>query len=254
MSQRRGTQTLSRLDSKLFPQKRLINISPNVAMELSFDPHLFGYLLQSHEKHIKNLIIDHASSTKNFVDIGANIGYFSGIAIAYLPPGSSVFLIEPNPVNFQSSLWTEKAAAKRNINLKRLNFAVSENSAQIFLNRHPQYCTYHTVNNQPKSSNDLMINAITLVEIANLIDDGEIDCLKIDVEGHEEMVLRGGIDLFKQRKVKTSIIEISPESAKTIFELAEMGNYNKYIWKNNMWQEWLHPADMYDRADILLER
>lgn len=254
LTQRHGTQTLSRLDSKLFPYNRSIHISSDVVMDISFDPHLFGYLLQSHEMHIKNWIIANAPSSKSFVDIGANIGYFSGIAIAYLPPNASLLLIEPDPTNFQSSSWTEEASIKRNINLKRLNYAVSENSKKIFLNRHPEYCTYHTVNSHPQSDDDLIVESITLAEIAALTDTGEIECLKIDVEGHEEEVLRGGLNLFEQRKIKTSIIEISPKSAEMVFNVAGMGNYKKYVWNNNIWQEWVFPNDIYDRADVLLIR
>lgn len=256
LSRGHGAQTLARLDSKIFPGNRSVNLSSGVAMKLASDPHLFGYLLQNHENHIKTWIADNAPSASSFVDVGANIGYFTGIAISYLPPGSSVYSIEPDIENFQACAWLEKAATNRNINLHRLNCAVGEQSGELFLNRHPKFCTYHTVYDTPKDKNkDLKVDCISLHELADSIKTGEIDCLKVDVEGYEEFIMRGSTNLFKQRRIRTAMIEVTPGSCATVvFEMAELAGYRKTIWHSERWQEWLHSNQLNHRTDVCLVR
>ncbi len=74
--------------------------------------------------------------------------------------------------------------------------------------------------------------------------DGKIDFIKIDVEGHEESVLRGGLNHIRQDKpIIMAEIEAryNPDALSNIVAMLEMIGYKGYFLQSNI----LHSMDTY---------
>ena len=256
MSKGRGAQTLARLDAALLPMRRSVELDLGVAIELAPDPHFFGYLLKTHETHIRDWILELAPDAKAFFDVGANIGYFTGWAISRLPTGSTVCLLEPDLENFQATAWTEPVAAARGIQLCRFHDAASDRSGEIFLNRHPRFSTYHSVSTYalPGDTSSVRISAVTLTDLLASCGLRNIDCLKVDVEGHEGSVLRGAAKLFREHRIGSAMIEIAPgPGAQVAFELGRRADYSLHFWSAGRWHTWNHPTQITQRLDVRLD-
>ncbi len=254
----RGAQTLSKLDAALLPTPRRIELEPGINMELAPDSHLFGYLMQSHEAHVRDWVNEWASTARSFVDVGANIGYFAGCALARLPAGASLILLEPDPDNFRATAWTEAAARARNVRLERFNGAVSEQNGELFLHRHPRFCTYHSVSSTAptpeEEANTVRVPAVALAGFLAERGMATVDCLKIDVEGHEDAVLRGAAELFRAGKVRHAMVEVTPgDGVALAFELGNAGGYAKQYFLDGRWQLWTEVAQIVQRMDIRLD-
>jgi FkbM family methyltransferase len=256
LSKGRGAQTLARLDAALLPMRRSVELDLGVAIELAPDPHFFGYLLKTHETHIRDWILECAPNAKVFFDVGANIGYFTGWAISRMSTGSTVCLLEPDPENFQATAWTESVAAARGIQLRRFHGAASDRSGDIFLNRHPRFSTYHSVSAcaLPGDTCSVKVSAVTLTDLTASCGLQNIDCLKIDVEGHEGPVLRGATELFQQRRIGSAVVEITPGMGTEVaFELGHQTGYSLHLWSAGRWHPWEHPAQITKRVDVRLD-
>ena len=170
-----------------------------------------------------------------FYDIGANIGTYS-LAIAKLTDDIEVISYEAQSQVFYMLCGTVALNGLRNI--KCLHKAVSDIAEQTLEIRIPDYDSegsfgsielitpIHSDNQQFKFSSVEKISTITLDST-----DGEIDFLKIDVEGMEDKVLMGG-----RNKIKTNRPVIFVEIYKTDQDfvkkyLTEL-NYTLYIDNN----------------------
>ena len=175
-------------------------IGPHLIMNGVYEKGLTTYLLRSVEKN------------STFIDIGANIGYYTCLLGKKLRDSGRIFAFEADPKNHSilkrnmQINWIDKS------NIIAENVGISDKKCEL---------TFYRMINKPGNSSFIpqdtdSINTEMLKLNCTSIDDyfssipGSIDFMKIDVEGAEFSVLLGGQrTLGRQNDIKI-ILEWDP--------------------------------------------
>lgn len=198
---------------------------------------IFDFKIGKSYENIEEMLPSLLSNSSVVLDIGANMGQFACRLNKYLRKGS-VYSIEPFSVNYRA-LIEMKRILKLN-NLKTFRIAMSDKNS--FLNL-----------KIPIKKNKLVIGTQAVLEsyerekfddvtyriekVASMTLDKfiseekieKIDLIKIDTEGAEISVLKGGIECLKKYK-PILIVEINPNNKDLLF-LFNLG-YEAYVYIN----------------------
>lgn len=141
-----------------------------------------------------------------FVDIGANIGYFSLIAAKLVGPAGKIFAFEPDENNF--SLLQKNIEVNGYKNITAVKKAVSDKTglAKFYLEKE-NLCAHSLA---PRENRDFM--EVEIMSLDDYFKDKKIDVVKIDVEGMEPSVLSGMEKLIKSNESMAIITEYYPNA------------------------------------------
>lgn len=164
---------------------------------------------KSYEPHVSRVMGKLLASGKTFVDVGANIGYFSLLAAARVGPAGRVIAFEPNPANVE--LLRQSTAAngfERIIDVRAA--AVAEEAGTLLFSTSGVDSNGQIVSPaRSAAGSDLpSVEAVTLDDA--LADCGRVDVIKIDVEGAEGRVWRG-MQSIVHRHRPVLLFEFSPD-------------------------------------------
>lgn len=141
------------------------------------------------------------------IDAGANIGYVTGLMAARLGPQGKVLAFEPHPkiaAELVSNIdgWTSRPIAT----IRPFQLALSSNTGAAYLEEPLNFdrnCgTARVVAN---GASCLRVNTTRLDDVCS--EHGDVDLLKLDVEGHEMEVLLGGRSVLKSGRVRDLVFE-----------------------------------------------
>ncbi|CAH0992670.1 hypothetical protein SIN8267_02803 [Sinobacterium norvegicum] len=156
------------------------------------------------------LIVERLKQGDTFVDVGANIGYYSVIASQLVGPQGRVFSFEPEPDNF--ALLQANAALCTEPNITPVNAALAAQPGQGFLYLNTENRGDHQIYDDGGGRQK---TAIELVHGDSFFQDVSaettIDILKVDTQGAEIAVLTGLDQTVRNSLDKiTLIIEFWP--------------------------------------------
>jgi FkbM family methyltransferase len=142
-------------------------------------------------------------------DVGANIGQ-TALSYAEMFPSASIFSFEP----FEEAFHSLERNTSHLQRVKRFQIALGETAAHVDVRIHDEKYSYlnslKSVNeNQSGSASVERITVSTLDGFCNTNEVKEIDLLKIDTEGYEVEVLRGGNELLKTGRISAILCEVS---------------------------------------------
>lgn len=132
----------------------------------------------------------------NFVDVGANVGLYTGMALRKKNQNAFALSIEPD---LQSVKFLKKTiASNNNKNIFLCPIAASENSDKIFLYKNSQNKGDNRI--YPDSILDECdaINSDTIDNLCKIHCIKKIDFIKIDVQGAELKALSGGSQILTE--------------------------------------------------------
>lgn len=151
-----------------------------------------------------------------FLDVGANIGYYTVLGSRWVGEGGKVFAFEPERSNFE--LLQKNVAHNDLTNVTAVhaglsNISSADSSASLYLNLENR--GDHQVFLSVSDAVPRQIQSIRLLNgsdyLGSLID--RVDVLKVDTQGAEMMVLQGLEPLLlRSLPSLTAIIEFSPFS------------------------------------------
>lgn len=163
-----------------------------------------------YEKEIGDLLKRIVKPNNVFVDLGANIGYFS-LLVAHISPTSSVISFEPVTDLYQR--MNDNIALNRIKNIKTVNAAVGEinEEKELFVSAADNLgmSSFHKPENY--SGNKDKVEVVTLDDWSKIAGLSQIDIIKLDIEGSELAALRGMKEILKEQK-PVLIVEINPET------------------------------------------
>jgi|GEM_PF-1005540 len=134
-------------------------------------------------------INQHLPTNGVFVDVGANIGYFSALASRIVGHGGKVFAVEPHPENIAFIELNRKLLPYPQ-NVTVLPFAAGNHTAQIQLYYSGENLGDHrTFDSQDETRQSIPIMQYPLDDI--LRDEKRVDMIKIDTQGFERHVIEG---------------------------------------------------------------
>lgn len=140
-------------------------------------------------------------------DIGANIGYYTLLMGQLVGPKGVVHAFEPDPNNFR--LLVKNIAANNLPNIIPIQKAVSDRSGMIKL----YICKEHRGDHRIFESDD---NRPSIDVAQTSIDDyfennPNLDLIKMDVQGAEQLVIKGFTKTIKSNEHIVIITEFSPD-------------------------------------------
>lgn len=184
----------SRLSSAVI-RRTLLEIG-SVKMKVS-ELHLLGLFGMDYEAELWQYLLPQQGDV--FLDVGANVGWYSLHVARVAGPEGLVLAVEPSPDNF--AFLKENIKLNHLSNVTALNFAAWDRDGELDLIL-AETCTGHTVKrawaNSAKPWSRFSERRVTVRVPARRLDDvlkeqnvTQVDWVKIDVEGAEVEVLRG---------------------------------------------------------------
>jgi len=169
------------------------------------------------EPYESTLVRDCLAPGSCFVDVGANIGYFTVLGASRVGEGGRVFAFEPEPRNF--ALLLENIALNQfSHRVAAVQAALADEAGQGQLHLHPNNLGDHRLH---ASGGERAAVAVPLVVGAEALgpDCPPLDLVKIDVQGAEALVVRGLLPVLRASGSSLRIIvELTP------FALREAGS------------------------------
>jgi FkbM family methyltransferase len=168
---------------------------------------------QSHEPHVEHILKEILHTGDVFLDLGANIGYFSLLAASIVQGSGKVIAFEPNTQNLQllyASIFENQFS-----NITVYPFAAADKAQILKLTSFGS----NGFIGAPQSS---QVNAQFLQSV--IVDDllqneKKINVIKIDIEGYEPLALRGMGKTIERHK-PIIVTEFSPWHIKHRTEIA----------------------------------
>jgi FkbM family methyltransferase len=182
---------------------------------------LFWY--GSYEKELGNILKKIIKPQDIFLDIGANIGYFS-LLVANNVPTAKIFSFEPMKELFEK---LEKNVLINGFkNIKAINIAIGNvnEDRELFLSGTDNLGMSSFKQPENFSGQKEKVKVVTIDEWFKTSGLSRIDIIKIDVEGYELSALKGMKEVLQNFKPLV-IVEINPATL-TLFDLIPPDIYN----------------------------
>ena len=133
------------------------------------------------------------------VDIGANVGLYTALAMHLLDPTGRIVTIEPNPHSYsflQKNIATNRTAPKACSHVNALNMAAASERGQKELRLNPENHAdnrlYHgTYQGEIESWDCLPVEGRPVDEVLAGLDIEEVNFVKIDIQGYEQKAISG---------------------------------------------------------------
>lgn len=208
--------------------KLLIDPAKDKGVELAL------YQTGTYEKGTIQLLGDFLKKGSVFMDIGANIGLMSTIASKIVGEKGRVYAVEANPKTIEVLRHNCAINLCENIEILPIALASEKGSAILYENWNVNRGGASLISQGDEHG--LTVSKERLDDLFS--PDSPVHLVKIDVEGFELEVLKGGVAWFKTQQ-PVFIIEVStqrsnqegatPESIMSF--VAELGNYSFYKQK-----------------------
>ncbi len=174
-----------------------------------------------YEENVISVLGQHLQPDTHFLDIGANIGYYSLFVARHAPQGR-VLCFEPDLQNFRR-LQASIAYNGFSDRVQAHNLAVSDeastlvvsdlgnaaNSGARFTGKSQAQLQAHIHGANP------YFREVQAVRLDDFLADQRIDLIKIDIEGHEPYAFRG-MEQILQRQRPTILAEFAPSNLRSL--------------------------------------
>jgi len=181
-------------------------------------------LTGSYEPEVSATMREVLSEGATFVDIGANIGWFSLLAASLVGPTGRVIAIEPNPRNVALLRQSAKDNGFENIDVVAV--ALGDRPGAAALETDGSNGRLILVNGPPAEAVEasFVVATFPLDTILGEVGAGRVDAIKIDVEGAEPLVLRGAT-----RTISESRPVLVSEFYPLALDSSPWGNARRYL-------------------------
>jgi FkbM family methyltransferase len=179
------------------------------ALDLRDDAHRLMFL-DLYERELRARALELLPVGGRFVDAGANVGFWTLPAARRAGPSGQVVSFEPNPwaadrLERNRRLNDDGTLAPVELVRKAVGSEVGE--LELFsddLEAGASQATLHGSAVVGSRRESVAVHVTTLDDVV----DGEVDLLKMDVQGHESAVLRGGRRLFETSPPRHLVVEV----------------------------------------------
>ena len=213
----RRRKRISRWDGRTGKMEYLeARIEHGIRMRLHFDSELARLIYCDDFERTERLFLDTFLKRGDiFVDVGANIGLFSLIAARRVGSSGKVYAFEPAQISYQR--LKENVALNAFRNVQCFQSALSDESGEFpFYNLEDGFDAWNSFVHPDagKSFTKAFTQCVKWDQFArhhHLV--GKVAMMKIDVEGWEIRVLRGGYETFSRDDAPLLQVEFTEEAA-----------------------------------------
>ena len=171
------------------------------------------YATGTFDPAVLEAILKHSEGARGFIDVGANVGFYSFSVSTRLPEGGCVwaFEIDPRPLRcFRKTLRQPDMFS----NITLVESALGAHQGQVTLEKRPD-CGHSQVSSPEDGARGLAVNMTSLDDWHRDAGRPQVDVIKIDVEGFEGEVLRGAHELLSL-ETPTLILEVDDHLLKRV--------------------------------------
>jgi FkbM family methyltransferase len=148
----------------------------------------------SWEPHVTRLFERFVRPGMTVVDVGANIGYFSLLAAGLVGPSGRVYSFDPNPENCRLIALTAHRNGLQTIRLFPVALGAS--------NGHTYFTGALGSNGTLVSDDPALLlegrgSLVPVFRLEDVLTDGPLDLVKVDVEGAEHLAVQGALSLIE---------------------------------------------------------
>ena len=219
------------LNSLEFKSRELLNYDQkiiNYKTEFGFDIYLnlqdslIGHPISQgviYEEKVTRFFKNKLTENMTFLDIGANIGWYSLLAAKLLKDNCKIYAFEPFSENAKLLLASK---LKNNFNsIKVIQAAAGNQFGTVAFGASGSNGQCKDLEDKPESV--LMSDTVNMVKIDNIVRE-KVDLIKIDIEGSEYNVLLGSVNT-----IKTSLLIIFSEFTSTAMPSVCGINWDEYL-------------------------
>ena len=151
-----------------------------------------------------------------FLDIGANIGWFSVLASKKITDEGGIHAFEPAPNIFKELVENLRLNSENSDHIFANNLALGGEAGIVKIHSFPDKAHGHSSIRDVygTGSTKVEVEMLTLDQYLAYNDIKNVDLIKLDVEGAEMMVLDGSSHLLNGRNTPTWFIEMNKDTAK----------------------------------------
>lgn len=131
----------------------------------------------------------HTPAGGTFVDVGANVGTFALVMARHVGTEGKVVAIEPHPLTFGRLSFNHGASKAPQVRL--VQAAAGDSDGELMIESGGGNLGATHVATGPASNDAIKVPSLRLTRILEEAGVGQVDSLKIDVEGFEDRVLIG---------------------------------------------------------------
>jgi len=172
------------------------------------------YRRKIHEPALTNLLLTRFAGpgSRNFIDAGANIGYFSCLMARLAGPSGIVLAIEPEPRNLELLERNLLSNRLENVKVHSCALGASEGSAKLGLYKPANRGRHSMVDAEARPKIEVRVRTLDSLVKSAANNNAGWSLVKIDVEGYEGFVVQGARETLPL--VQTLVMEFSPELLK----------------------------------------
>ncbi|TVZ53382.1 FkbM family methyltransferase [Dokdonia sp. Hel_I_53] len=187
------------------------NLEEGIKINLYEDSILSQYIYNGFEELELNFVKKNLSTGDTFLDIGSNVGLFSLVASKAVGDRGSVIAFEPNPETYRRLQENIDLNNFHNITTHNIGLSDRKNTLDFFISD-TGFDAWNSFAPEPsKLQNVIKVDVLSLDKFLEKFDKEKIKLIKIDVEGWEKFVLKGG-ESFLNNYNPILIIEFGEEN------------------------------------------
>lgn len=156
----------------------------------------------------KRVFISLIKKNMNVIDVGANIGLYTGLFSRLVGPAGKVISIEPDPDNFAALLAAAEANRWANVELHAC--ALHDKQGSLYLARDPCNSGNHVLSESPQMRVTANLKEVKGRRLDELVGCQKVDFIKIDVQGWELLVLKGAQNIIASGAPLQLLVELWP--------------------------------------------
>ncbi|MEU8551842.1 FkbM family methyltransferase [Streptomyces roseoverticillatus] len=170
------------------------------------------YMFGVWEPHMTRWLTRRLRPGDTFIDVGANIGYFSLLGARLVGPAGRVVAIEASPTFYRSVVANARRNACRNVRAVNLAVCDARRSLTFTLASSRNMGANSIVPYDGPAEASFEAQALPLTEVLTASEVAEARVIKVDVEGAEGSVIRGMKPLLDRLRPDAEItVEVAPE-------------------------------------------
>jgi len=150
-----------------------------------------------------------------FMDVGANLGYYTLLAAKRVGPGGQVHAFEPAPAQFRHLSLNVGINSATNVALNNCAMADRDGEADLFLSDGWNQGT-HSLGKTLGQKRSCRVRCTSLDHYVARAGITRLDVIKVDVEGAEFSVFRGGSETLASLQPRVLLFEACEEYAQSL--------------------------------------
>lgn len=183
-----------------------------------------------HEPLTTQWVKDELAEGMTVLDIGANLGYYVLLEASLIGEQGRIYAVEPVPKNYD--ILHKNLALNRVVNATTARLAISGESGQMAMRLTPQtnwaHLPHQHLDSERATSMLQNVQDTTQVQTMTLdefVEKHGIECinfLRMDVEGYEIEIIKGGLDTLSSHRPMKVLMEVHPFLANDVTPFVEM--------------------------------